>query len=304
LKQVAPTNRRRADDLVKGFSSREVVCNSFDDLVAMSSYGAFASSVLHPASCIQHLHPASCVLHPASCVQMDVDKLDDPGCRRKLIAEVLCDLRLLAVTRDLDCFEVFAGVGSVAKAAAELGHNSATFGKADNESDDICTTDGLHRAVHFLIGSKKAACFGQHRFAGLGGWMNSCKCKRTQEDDFMGDLSYAPVQEGNSMANATALLMELAHHRGVRVALENSSGSKIFKYKPMAELRATLDMHTVTTNRCAFDTAARGKRLLKPYQLFAAGCSVSRRGVSGCKNPHKVCVFFSGALFSAHCYTT
>lgn len=44
---------------------------------------------------------------------MAVDKLADPGCRRKLIAEVLCDPQLLAVTRDLDCFEVFAGVGDL-----------------------------------------------------------------------------------------------------------------------------------------------------------------------------------------------
>ena len=86
---------------------------------------------------------------------MAVDKLADPGCRRKLIAEVLCDPQLLAVTRDLGCFEVFAGVGSVAKAAAELGHNSATFDKADNEADDICTTDGPHRAVHFLMRIKE-----------------------------------------------------------------------------------------------------------------------------------------------------
>ena len=83
------------------------------------------------------------------------------------------------------------------------------------------------------------------------------------------------------MANATAFLMELAHRRGVRVALENPSGSTIFKYKPVAELHATLGMHTVITNRCAFDTAVRGRRLLKPFQCLAAGCSVSRRGVSG-----------------------
>ena len=211
---------------------------------------------------------------------MAVDKLADPGCRRKLIAEVLCDPQLL-VTRDLDCLELFAGVGSVAKAAAELGHNSATFDKADNEAHDICTTDGLHRAVHFLMRIKEGGLLWAAPVCRSWGWMNSCKCKRTQEDDFMGDLSYAPVQEGNCMANATAFLMELAHHRGVRVALENSSGSKIFKYKPVAELCATLGMHTVTTHRCAFDDAARGRRLLKPFQLLAAGCSVSRRGVSG-----------------------
>ena len=110
------------------------------------------------------------------------------------------------------------------------------------------------------------------------GWMNCSKCRRTQADDFMGDLSYAPVKEGNCMANATAFLMELAHHRGVRVALENSSGSIIFKYKPVAELHATLGMHPVITKRCAFDTAARGRRLLNPFQLLAAGCSVSSSG--------------------------
>ena len=64
----------------------------------------------------------TCVLRLASSVgaQMALGKLADPDVRRKLIAEVLCDPQLLAVTRDLDCFEVYAGVGSVAKAAAVL----------------------------------------------------------------------------------------------------------------------------------------------------------------------------------------
>ena len=59
--------------------------------------------------------------------KMAVDELADPGCRRKLITVTLRDPELLAVTRDQDCFEVFAGVGSVARAAAELGRNSATL---------------------------------------------------------------------------------------------------------------------------------------------------------------------------------
>ena len=177
---------------------------------------------------------------------------------------------------------MFAGV---AKAAAELGHNSETFDKANNESHDICTTDGLHHAVHFLMRIKEGGLLWAAPVCRSWVWMSYCKCKRTQENDFMGDLSYAPVQEGNCMANATAFLMELAHHRGVHVALENPAGSKIFKYKPVAELCATLGMHTVTTNRCAFDDAARGKRLLKPFKLLAAGWSVSRRGVSGCSVP-------------------
>ena len=74
------------------------------------------------------------------------------------------------------------------------------------------------------------------------------------------------------MANATVFLMDLAHQRGVRVALENpTSSSKMFKYKPVAELHADLSIHTVTTHRCAFDDAATGKRMLKPYKLLAAG---------------------------------
>ena len=73
------------------------------------------------------------------------------------------------------------------------------------------------------------------------------------------------------MANATVFLMDLAHHRGVRVALENPTSSKIFKHKPLVELRANLGMHTVTTHRCAFDDAAKGKRMLKPYKVLAAG---------------------------------
>ena len=129
---------------------------------------------------------------------MAVGKHADPGCRRKLIAEVLCDPQLLAVTRDLDCFEVFAGVGSVAKAAAELGRNSETFDKASNESHDVCTTDGLHYAVHLLMRIKEGGLLWAAPVCRSWVWMNHCKCRRTQGNDFMGDLSYAPVQEGNA----------------------------------------------------------------------------------------------------------
>ena len=87
--------------------------------------------------------PPGLVPHMSAYEKMAVDKLADPGWRRKLIAQTLCDPQLLAVTRDLDCFEVFAGVGSVARAAADFGHNSATFDKADNEAHDICITDGF-----------------------------------------------------------------------------------------------------------------------------------------------------------------
>ena len=162
----------------------------------MSSYG----------TCVQRLASSAGA-------KMALDKLADPGGRRKLIAEVLCDPQLLAATRDLDCFEVFAGVGSLARAAAaELGYNSATFDKADNEADDICTTDGLHRAVHFLMRIKEGGLLWAAPVCRSWVWMNHCKCKRTQEDDFMGDLSYAPVQEGNCMANATSFLRRSGGH--------------------------------------------------------------------------------------------
>ena len=202
---------------------------------------------------------------------MALGKLADPDVRRELIAELLCDPHLQAVNRDLDCFEVFAGVGSVAKAAAEVGHKAATFDKATNKLHDICTNDGFDRAVRFVMQIKEGGLLWAAPVCSSWVWMNSCKCKRSRRDGFIGDLTYAPVQVGNSMANATVFLMDLAHQRGVRVALENPTGSKIFKYKPLVELRANLGMHTVTTHRCAFDDAAKGKRMLKPYKVLAAG---------------------------------
>jgi hypothetical protein len=105
-----------------------------------------------------------------------------------------------------------------------LGHNSATFDKADNEADDICTTDGLHRAVHILMRIKEGGLLWAAPVCRSWGFMNSCKCKRTQDDDFRGDLSYAPVREGNCMAKSwlTIGVCEL-HSRTLQAARSSST---------------------------------------------------------------------------------
>ena len=60
------------------------------------------------------------------------------------------------VPRNLDCLEVFAGVGSVAAAAAELGLRSATYDKhripgSTETTEDLSTEAGLRTAIGLVM---------------------------------------------------------------------------------------------------------------------------------------------------------
>ncbi len=201
-----------------------------------------------------------------------MDGLDDLAKHCSLVDATLRNPRFHNLNRDLDCVELFSGAATVATAAAGLGHASATFDKINHDLQNICTADGFKLALTLTMRIKKGGLLWAAPDCRSWGWMNSSNCKRLEENKWVGNLSYGPVKEGNVMATRTAFLVRLASHRGVRAAIENPAHSKIFMY--LAKLGTDLGMHTVITYRCAFDDAAPGKRLLKPYEVLAAGCHV------------------------------
>ena len=193
------------------------------------------------------------------------------------------------VPRNLDCLEVFAGVGSVAAAAAELGLRSATYDKyripgSTETTEDLSTEAGLRTAIGLVMRLAPSALLWLAPVCSSWGFMNSSRCKRDAANGFEGDTTYPPVVEGNALAAATVFLMLLAAARGVRVAMENPVGSIIFRYPLVERLEAALGLTSSFADRCAYSSAPYGKRYLKRYRFMATGTWI--RGVAAvCKCP-------------------
>lgn len=196
------------------------------------------------------------------------------------------------VPRNLDCLEVFAGVGSVAAAAAELGLRSATYDKhripgSTETTEDLSTEAGLRTAIGLVMRLAPCALLWLAPVCSSWGFMNSSRCKRKASNRYEGDTTYPQLLEGNALVAATVFLMLLAAARGVRVAMENPRESKMFRYPLVVRLQAALHLTSTIAYRCAYSSAPYGKRYLKAYRFMANGTWI--RGVAAtCKCPNGI----------------
>ena len=196
------------------------------------------------------------------------------------------------VPRNLDCLEVFAGVGSVAAAAAELGLRSATYDKyripgSTETTEDLSTEAGLRTAIGLVMRLAPSALLWLAPVCRSWGFMNCSRCKRNAANGFEGDTTYPPVVEGNALVAATVFLMLLAAARGVRVAMENPKDSDIFRYPLVVRLEAALHLTSAIADRCAYSSAPYGKRYLKAFRFIATGTWI--RGVAAtCTCPNGI----------------
>ena len=72
------------------------------------------------------------------------------------VVAVLNSHEWMQLPRDLDCVEIFAGVGSIAAAAAEKGLRAAAYDKgripgATEETEDILTLQGFRGAIALVL---------------------------------------------------------------------------------------------------------------------------------------------------------
>ena len=72
------------------------------------------------------------------------------------VAAVLNSHEWTHLPRDLDCVEIFAGVGSIAAAAAEKGLRAAAYDKGripgvTEETEDILTLQGFRGAIALVL---------------------------------------------------------------------------------------------------------------------------------------------------------
>jgi len=193
------------------------------------------------------------------------------------------------VPRDLDCVEIFAGVGSIAAAAAEKGLRSATYDKnripgVTEQTEDITTLQGFRGAIALVLRLVSYGLLWLAPDCSSWGFMNSSRCKRSEGNAFVGDVTYSKVIEGNAMAESSVFLILLAAARGVKAALENPGASQFFNYGPVVEMVCALNMVAACTYHCAFSVAPFGKRYKKKYKLLATSSWI--RGVfAPCRCP-------------------
>ena len=177
--------------------------------------------------------------------------------------------------REVDVVELWCGVGSIVAAASAATYVVRKFDKfrvpevTDQEgpaSEDLLSSWGFLSAVRCVLAIRTGGLLWMAPVCSSFVFMNSSKCKR-KVGNWMGDMNYKPVAEGNLHATVAAFLYALAHLRGVLPVIENPAGSVIFHY-PMLELVLSCwSGAKAICCRCAFATERMGKRWKKAYKL-------------------------------------
>ena len=208
------------------------------------------------------------------------------------VAAVLHSDEWAHLPRDLDCVEIFAGVGSIAAAAAEKGLRAAAYDKkripgVTEKTEDITTLRGFRGAITLVLRLVSHGLLWLAPDCSSWGWMNCSRCMRSEANGYVGDITYSKVIAGNAIAESTVFLVLLAAAHGVKAALENPVGSRFFLYGPVVDMAQALNMVIGYTYRCAFSVAPFGKRYKKQYKFLATSSWI--RGVfAPCRCPGKV----------------
>jgi len=244
-------------------------------------------------SCIQA--PTSRVL--CACFTMVLPPAAQALCQTLMVfgmtvEDVLQSAEWAHTPRNLECVEIFAGVGPVAAAASELNLRAATYDKyrirgSTETTEDVTTQQGFRTAVGLVMRLVPAALLWLAPVCSSWGFMNSSRCKRSASNGYVGDTSYGPVIEGNAMVEASVFLMLLAVSRGARAAMENPVHNHMFRFHIVVKVMVALAMTSAIAYRCAYTSAPYGLRYKKGYRIIATGKWI--RGVAArCQCPSGV----------------
>ena len=199
-------------------------------------------------------------------------------CTHVLFGYGLVDCVDNKIARRLDVVELWSGVGAVAKAARSRSLAAETFDTKDDPEQDVLTKTGFELALELVLRIRAGGLLWMAPVCSSFCWLNAARHKRTSENQFVGDLSYKKVVQGNGGADVAAFLFALAWARGVEVSVENPPGSAIWKYPTIAKLLASMPLVPTVANRCRFDPNPYGARYLKEYKFWATGDWVRRVG--------------------------
>ena len=197
------------------------------------------------------------------------------------VQDVLDNRELAFQARDLDCAELWSGVGSVHQAAQDSGWASAPFDKArvngpGAPAEDILTQTGFLNAVRIVLRLRAGGLLWMAPVCSSFLFLNLKNTQRRRASGYMGNSAYLPVKEGNAMARTAAFLMALAKARAVEAVLENPACSLMFKYTPVRRALKAMKVHYAVATRCSFATEPLGQRVKKPYKFAATGSWISQ----------------------------
>ena len=133
------------------------------------------------------------------------------------------------VDRDLDLCELWAGVGSVSKAAARRKLKTNCLDILLLPGDDVTTLTGFRKTLAVVQRLRPGGLLMMGPPCSSFVWMNSSACKRNAVDDFKGDVSYERVHDGNVQAEVAVFMFVYALHRHVVPVLENPQQSMLWK---------------------------------------------------------------------------
>ncbi len=195
------------------------------------------------------------------------------------IAATLQDDALRRLPRDLDCAEMFSGVGSVRRAAEQAGKRAEGYDKnripgvtdcSNNPAcEDILTRAGFMTALKLVFRLTPGGLLWLAPMCNSFCFLALSSTRRAVANNFVGDETKGTVQRGSASAQAAAFLMTVAWARMVHVVLENPLTSKLFSFLTVAGavvFKPTL----VSCARCAFSDAADGDRYLKRYRFLSS----------------------------------
>ena len=185
------------------------------------------------------------------------------------------------VDRDLDLCELWAGVGSVSKAAARRKLKTNCLDILLLPGDDVTTLTGFRKTLAVVQRLRPGGLLMMGPPCSSFVWMNSSACKRNAVDDFKGDVSYERVHDGNVQAEVAVFMFLYALHRHVVPVLENPQKSMLWKYSIVNTMRAALHehLHEAIAFRCSFSSGDEGN-YRKPYKFVS-----SSRFVLGLERP-------------------
>jgi len=194
--------------------------------------------------------------------------------------------------RTVDVVELWCGVGSIAAAASAAGYVVQKFDKyrvpgvTDTDghaSEDLLSWFGFMSAVRCVLAIRRGGLLWMAPVCSSFVFMNSSNCQR-RRGNWMGNVNYKPVAEGNLHATVAAFLFALARLRGVFPVLENPAGSVIFRF-PVLELVLSLwSTAKAICCRCRFSTDRMGRRWRKAYKLVGATWVKHLNAPCRCKN--------------------
>ena len=165
----------------------------------------------------------------------------------------------------LQYLEVFAGKGNLSRAAIEAGLQGASLDIEMNQDHDILQAYGLKLLLSCLTATLAGALLWVATPCSTFVILSSSVCKRTFENQYLGDIQRYCVQEGNVLADLSGLVLLLGFLLSLKDGMEQPSSS-VMPCTPA--IRAVLEyIGGRKTETFHFNF---GAPTLKPLQLWSS----------------------------------